>query len=53
MPSQASGALAADLCGLADVFCAGDSLVFSTFLAASQDESITSRTPLQDLTVAY
>jgi hypothetical protein len=36
-----------------DAFCAGDSLVFSTFLAASQDESITSRTPLQDLTVAY
>ena len=27
--------------------------MFSTFLAASQDESITSRTPLQDLTVAY
>jgi hypothetical protein len=27
--------------------------VFSTFLAASQDDSITSRTPLQDLTVAY
>jgi Asp/Glu/hydantoin racemase len=28
-------------------------LVFSTFLALSQDEDITSRTPLQDLTVAY
>ena len=36
-----------------DAFCAGDTLVFTTFLAASQDESITSRTPLQDLTVAY
>ena len=34
-----------------DAFCAGDTLVFTTFLAASQDESITSR--LQDLTVAY
>jgi hypothetical protein len=41
------------LCGSADAFCAGDGLVFSTFLAASQDEDITSRTPLQDLTVAY
>jgi hypothetical protein len=28
-------------------------LVFSTFLALSQDEDITRRTPLQDLTVAY
>ena len=27
--------------------------MFSTFLALSQDENITSRTPLQDLTVAY
>ncbi len=36
-----------------DAFCAGDTLVFTTFLAASQDESITSRTPLQDLTVTY
>ncbi len=27
--------------------------MFSTFLAASQDEEITSRIPLQDLTVAY
>ncbi len=27
--------------------------MFSTFLAASKDENITSRTPLQDLTVAY
>ncbi len=34
-----------------DAFCAGDSMVFSTFLAASQDESITRS--LQDLTVAY
>ena len=39
------------MCGLADVFCAGDGLVFSTFLALSQDEA--SRTLLQDLTVAY
>ena len=41
------------MCGLPDAYCAGDILVFSTFLAASQDESITSHTPLQDLTVAY
>jgi hypothetical protein len=46
-------ALAADLCGPADAFCAGDCVrvVFSTFLAVSQDEA--SRTLLQDLTVAY
>jgi hypothetical protein len=42
---------AAELCGPADAFCAGDCVVFSTFLAVSQDEA--SRTLLQDLTVAY
>ena len=33
------------------VACAGDTLVFTTFLAASQDEAYT--TKLHDLTVAY
>ncbi len=39
--------------GLPDAFCAGDILTFRFFLAASQNEDITSRTPLQDLTVAF
>ena len=53
MPSKASEHWLQICAAYPDAFCAGDTLVFTTFLAASRDESITSRTPLQDLTVAY
>ena len=53
MPSKAIAYQLQICAAYPDAFCAGDTLVFTTFLAASQDESITSRTPLQDLTVAY
>ena len=53
MPSKAGEHWLPICAAYPDAFCVGDGLVFSTFLAASQDESITSRTPLQELTVAY
>jgi hypothetical protein len=53
MPSKATEHWLQICAAYPDAFRAGDTLVFATFLAASLDESITSRTPLQDLTVAY
>ena len=51
MPNKASEHWLQICAAYQHAFCTGDTLVFTTFLAASQDESITRS--LQDLTVAY